>query len=173
MSIPASRVLGIVVCAGLITAVSIATYWVVQFERAFDAAWSTYVESRGGMADPFSTTFAVRGVEYGDSEVEVDQKMHGAVMVKRLEPARSDPPLTRLVKHYWFSYRPGLWVPFADPDYEFVFEWFQVYFDEEGRAFQLRRHLFVRKDVEQTGSVMYDLQEGGRPELESELDAPR
>ena len=61
------------------------------------------------------------------------------------------------VKFYTFSYRPGLDYPVADKDYEFVSETFFVFFDEQGRAFQVKRRLFVRNDAEQTGTTVYDL----------------
>ena len=145
-------------CGMLIVGIAVLVYWRVKFDLAYKEAWSVYAESRGGRTtDTSSRSFAIREIQFGDTEEEVDRRMKGAAQSQKLEPAPSDPEGTMFVKFYTFSYRPGLDYPVADKDYEFVSETFFVFFDEQGRAFQVKRRLFVRNDAEQTGTTVYDL----------------
>ena len=134
-------------------------------------AWQAFVESRPeGLRDPDSFAFEVRGVSYGDTVQQVDAKMHGSEVTPASylpsgtggvgDPA---PPGTAFVRSYAFDYRP-----IRDENGEisrtFVSEFYQVFFDEQSRAFMLQRFLFIRDDPFRSGHEWLDLKTGAKGE---------
>ncbi len=128
-------------------------------ESAYRDAWAAYVSSRSvDNSDPDIAAFATMGIRYGDTEQEVDRRMTFAEKSEKLEPSSSSPVDTKFVKFYSLSYGPSRKLPFHDSDYEFIHETFWVQFDQQGRAFHVRRYLFDRRHSNHNGVEDHDLQ---------------
>ena len=130
--------------------------WLIGgFAVSYQRACSAYRKSRGPVSPSSDNrTFATRGVQYGFSETQVDDKMHDAV--DRSGRLKEHPDSPGFIKSYHFVYEPVYTCPCLGKRTILIEEWFWVVFDGKGGAIRLSRSLFIfgRQGI---GTVDWDL----------------
>jgi hypothetical protein len=147
-----------ILVAIVVVAVFCLFFWLlIGFRIAYARAYKSFVASRPGVRSSIdSYEFASRGIELGQTEAEVDQRMRGAKIRsgRRVGPGIEPDEFFCM---YVFEYGPTYKFPLLKRPLKCIDEQYLVFFDKAGGAVGMERSLYMRGRIRKWKRTIIDL----------------